>query len=56
MRDLDAIKAEKEACMAEAVDKIQNFNAVEDFMEAHRGTITREAAFKKSTDAFSAHF
>jgi len=56
MKDLDAIKAEKEACMAAAVDKVQNFNAVEDLMEAHRGNITREEAFKKQTDAFIAHF
>jgi len=41
---------------AEGVEKAQNFNAVDDLMQAHRGTITREAAFQKNVGEYTAHF
>lgn len=56
MKELDRISEAKAACMAEGVEKAQNFNAVDDLMQAHRGVITREAAFAKNVNEYTAHF
>jgi len=56
LKALDAIKEEKDSCMAEGVEKAQNFNAVDDLMQAHRGVMTRDAAFEKNVSEFTAFF
>jgi len=56
MNALDAVKAEKEATMAQAVQNLENLNAVEDLMEAHRGKISKEEAMNKHVNLFGAHF
>ena len=41
IKDLDAIKAEKEAIMAQGVENLEKLNAVEDLMAALKGTMSK---------------
>lgn len=42
--------------MAQAVANLENLNAIEDLMEAHRGKISKTDAMNKHIQAFEAHF
>jgi len=56
MKGLDAVKAAKERTMAAAVANLENLNAVEDLMEAHRGKISKQDAMTKHTGIFQEQF
>lgn len=56
LKDLDQVKAEKEAIMAQGVTNLENLNAVEDLMAAHKGTTSKQEAMTKHINIFKAHF
>lgn len=52
MKGLEAVRASKERTMAAAVANLENLNAVEDLMDAHRGKISKQDAMTKHTGIF----
>lgn len=56
LKDLDQVKTEKEAVMAQGVTNLENLNAVEDLMAAQKGLTSKQEAMTKHINIFKAHF